>query len=99
MAFQDSTSNLNAEYEDDLGNMYLYNSTYYSALYIDEFDQYNPKKYLFNELKDAVRTTPPHLADANSLYREDNTFSGSLVTVQRFYSLPFTVDLHFNYRA
>jgi hypothetical protein len=45
-----------------------------------------------------VRTTPPHLADANSLYREDNTFSGMLVTVQRFYQLPFTVDLHFNYR-
>jgi hypothetical protein len=38
------------------------------------------------------------LADANSLYREDNTFTGTLVTVQRFYELPFTVDLHFNYR-
>jgi len=45
-----------------------------------------------------VRTTPPHLADANSLYREDNTFSGTLITVQRFYKLPFTVDLHFKYR-
>jgi hypothetical protein len=67
-------------------------------LYIDEHDQYDPKKYFFNELKDCVRTTPPHLADSNSLYREDNTYSGILVTVQRFYQLPFTIDLHFDYR-
>jgi hypothetical protein len=45
-----------------------------------------------------VRTTPPHLFDSGSLYREDNTFSGNLVTVQRFYYLPFTLDLHFGYR-
>jgi hypothetical protein len=65
---------------------------------VDERDQYNPKKYFFNELKDVVSTTPAHLADAASLYREDNAFSGNLITVQRFYQLPFSVDLHFGYR-
>lgn len=85
LSYQDSSDNKNAVYKDELGNTYLYNSTYYSALYIDEHDQYDPKKYFFNELKDCVRTTPPHLADSNSQYREDNTFSGILVTVQRFY--------------
>lgn len=49
-------------------------------------------------MKDEVRTTPPHLFDSGSLYREDNTFSGNLVTVQQFYNLPFTLDLHFGYR-
>jgi len=37
-SYQDSSSNLNAEYQDELGNRYLYDSTYYSALYIDEYD-------------------------------------------------------------
>jgi hypothetical protein len=45
-----------------------------------------------------VSTTPGHLADASSLYREDNAFSGNLITVQRFFKMPFTVDLHFGYR-
>ena len=94
----DAETNVAATYTDGLGNHYEYNSTYFSALQIDEHDQYEPKKYFFNELKDTVRTTPPHLFDSASLYREDNSFSGNLVTVQKFYQLPFTVDLHFGYR-
>ena len=90
--------NVSPVYKDSSGNSYKYDSTYYSALNIDESDQYQADKYFYNELKDAVRTTPPHLADAASLYREENTFSGNLVTVQQFFELPFTVDLQFGYR-
>ena len=35
LSYKDSASNLNALYHDELGNSYLYDSTYYSALYID----------------------------------------------------------------
>lgn len=80
VSFQDSEDNEPATYTDGLGNLYTYDSTYFSALTVDEHDQYNPKKYFFNELKDTVRTTPPHLADSASLYREDNAFSGNLIT-------------------
>lgn len=97
LSIQDEGSKY-ATYSDGLGNDYYYNSTYYSALTVDEKDQYDPKKYFFNEVKDEVRTTPPHLFDSGALYREDNTFSGNLITSQRFYELPFTADLHFGYR-
>jgi len=72
-----------------LNNKYTYGSIYYSALMVDEHDQYDPKKYFYNELKDAVKTTPPHLADSGSLYREENVYAGNLITAQKFYELPF----------
>jgi hypothetical protein len=81
MSIEDAKTNKAAIYTDELGNFYEYDSTYFSALTVDENDQYNPKKYFFNELKDTVRTTPSHLFDSGSLYREDNAFSGNLVTV------------------
>ena len=98
LGFADSLDDKSATYDDGRSNLYTYDSTYFSALTVDERDQYNPKKYFFNELKDVVSTTPAHLVDAASLYREDNAFSGNLITVQRFYQLPFSVDLHFGYR-
>ena len=78
---QDAAGNVNAEYSDDRGNTYVYGSDYFTALTVDEGDNYNPKKYFFDELKDAVGTTPPHLADPNSLYRAETAFTGNLVTV------------------
>lgn len=37
-SYEDLETNRNFEYFDELGNSYIYNSTYYSAIYIDEHD-------------------------------------------------------------
>lgn len=81
LSYIDSIQNQNADYSDGLGNTYLYNATYFNALTIDEGDNYNADKYFFNELKTAISTTPPHLANADSLYRAETAYSGNLVTV------------------
>ena len=75
-----------------------YSSNYFYALTIDEQDQYDAKKYYYNEMKDTLSTTPTHLFDPDSLYRAETAYSGNLVVMQRFYQLPFALDLHFGYR-
>jgi len=47
-------------------------------------------------VKDAVKTVPPHLFDPSSLYRAETAFSGNMVVQQKFYKLPFTLDIHYN---
>jgi len=65
---------------------------------VDEDDQYDAKKYYFEECKDKVDTTPPTLFDPSSLYRSETSYTGNLILMQRFYELPFSVDIHFGYR-
>ena len=68
------------------------------AYTVDENDQYDAKKYYFEECKDKVDTTPPTLFDPSSLYRSETSYTGNLILMQRFYELPFSVDIHFGYR-
>lgn len=75
-----------------------YTANYFLAFNIDENDQYDAKKYFFNECKDKVGTMPPTLFDPTSLYRAETSYSGNLVMMQKFYELPFSVDIHFGYR-
>lgn len=81
LSYKDDSKNVNMTYQDELGNEYLYDATYFNALTVDEGDIYDAKKYFFNELKDNVSTTPPHLANADSLYRAETALSGNLVTI------------------
>ena len=49
-------------------------------------------------MKDTLSTTPVHLFDPKDLYRAETANIGNLVVMQRFYQLPFALDLHFGYR-
>ena len=57
----------------------MFDADYFYALTVDEQDNYDPKKYYYNEVKDAVKTVPPHLFDPSSLYRAETAFSGNMV--------------------
>ena len=96
--YNDKSSNKNPSYLNDQNVTEAYTANYFYALTLDENDQYDAKKYFYNEVKDKVGTTPPHLFDPESLYRAETAYSGNLVVMQRFYQLPFAVDLHFGYR-
>ncbi len=75
-----------------------YAADYFLAYNIDEGDQYDAKKYFFDECKDKVDTTPPTLFDPSALYRAETSFTGNLVLMQKFYQTPFSIDIHFGYR-
>ena len=98
IAYNEPESNKSASYTDSQGNVVTYNSNYFLAYTIDEEDQYDAKKYFIDECKDKVGTTPPTLFDPDSLYRAETSYSGNLILMQRFYELPFSVDIHFGYR-
>ena len=78
--------------------MVEYTANYFLAYTVDENDQYDAKKYYYEECKDKVDTTPPTLFNPDSLYRSETSYTGNLILMQRFYQLPFSVDIHFGYR-
>ena len=98
LAYNEPDSNKAASYIDDRGNVRNYTANYFLAYTVDEDDQYDAKKYYFDECKDKVDTTPPTLFDPSSLYRSETSYSGNLILMQRFYEVPFSVDIHFGYR-
>ena len=98
LGFKQSPTTSNPSYIDIEGNSVCYDSDYFYALYVDERDQYDARKYYYEEVKDVVSTTPAHLFDPTSLYRDETSYTGNLVVQQKFFNLPFAVDLHFAYR-
>mmetsp|Transcript_589 Transcript_589/g.762 ORF Transcript_589/g.762 Transcript_589/m.762 type:complete len:156 (+) Transcript_589:471-938(+) len=98
MAYNEPETNKPASYINGQGDSVSYTANYFLAFNIDEEDQYDAKKYFFNECKDKVDTTPPTLFDPTSLYRAETSYSGNLVMMQKFYELPFSMDIHFGYR-
>lgn len=98
LAYNEPESNVNASYIDGGGNTVTYAANYFLAYTVDEEDQYDAKKYFFDECKDKVDTTPPTLFDPESLYRSETSYSGNLVLMQKFYEMPFSLDIHFGYR-
>ena len=98
LAYIDKDTNVNPTYLDIQNNTVTYSADYFFALTIDEHDQYDAKKYYYNEMKDTLSTTPVHLFDPEDLYRAETAYSGNLVVMQKFYKLPFALDLHFGYR-
>jgi len=98
LAYNEPDTNVSASYIDSEGNTLIYSANYFLAYTVDEEDQYDAKKYFFNECKDKVDTTPPTLFDPSSLYRSETSYSGNLVLMQKFYEMPFSLDIHFGYR-
>jgi hypothetical protein len=98
LAYNEPDTNVNASYIDSEGNTLTYSSNYFLAYTVDEQDQYDAKKYFINECKNKVDTTPPTLFDPSSLYRSETSYSGNLVLMQKFYEMPFSLDIHFGYR-
>ena len=98
VSYNEPSTNKPATYTNGQGNPVSYTANYFLAFNVDEQDQYDAKKYFFNECKDKVDTTPPTLFDPTSLYRAETSYSGNLVMMQKFYELPFTTDIHFGYR-
>lgn len=99
MAHNEPDTNKSASYINGEGESLTYDANYFLAFNVDEEDQYDAKKYFFNECKNKVDTTPPTLFDPNSLYRAETAMLGNLVMMQKFYELPFTQDIHFGYRS
>ena len=94
LGFQESNTTKPATY-----NGAEFSSNYFAALTVDELDEYDAKKYFTNEIKDYGFWVPPHtLFDPDSLYRAGTPYSGNLVMIEKFYQLPFQVDIHFGYR-
>ena len=98
LSYNEPDTNKSASYVDSQGNTLEYTANYFLAYTVDEDDQYDAKKYYFEECKDKVDTTPPTLFDPSSLYRSETSYTGNLILMQRFYELPFSVDIHFGYR-
>lgn len=98
VSYNEPSSNSNASYINGQGDSLSYNADYFLAYTVDEGDQYDAKKYFFNECKDKVDTTPPTLFDPSALYRAETSYTGNLVLMQKFYQTPFSIDIHFGYR-
>jgi len=76
----------------------LYDADYFYALQIDQQDEYNPKKYYFMEIHDDVASTPHHLFNPKALYRAETAYSGNQLVKQKFFTMPFSMDIHFGYK-
>ena len=98
LSYNEPNTNKPATYTNGQGSPVSYTSNFFLAFNVDQKDQYDAKKYFYNECKDKVGTTPPTLFDPESLYRAETSYSGNLVMMQKFYELPFLTDIHFGYR-
>lgn len=98
LSFQEGPANKNPGYKNLRNNTEVYDSDYFYALTIDQKDEYNPKKYYFQEVHDDVASTPHHLFDPKALYRAETAYSGNQLVQQKFYTLPFQIDIHYGYR-
>ena len=98
LAYSDKDTNTNPSYINGHNVSIPYTANYFYALTIDEEDQYDAKKYYLDEVKNVVQETPASLFDPDSLYRAETAYEGNLVVMQKFYTLPFSMDLHFAYR-
>jgi hypothetical protein len=76
----------------------VYTADYFYALMIDQHDEWDPKKYYFMEIHDDVASTPHHLFNPDALYRAETAYEGNQLVKQKFFNLPFSLDLHFAYR-
>ena len=76
----------------------MYDADYFYALQIDQQDEYNPKKYYFMEIHDDVASTPHHLFNPKALYRAETAYSGNQLVKQKFFTMPFSMDIHFGYK-
>ena len=81
VAYNDAPGNKNPSYRDLQNVTETYDADYFFALTIDEYDQYDAKKYYYEEVKDVVSTTPAHLFDPEALYRAETAYSGNLVVM------------------
>lgn len=79
-------------------NSVPYNSTYFYALTLRDHETYNPKPHYFQETHDGTSGMPAQLFDLDSLYRAETAMKGNQVLQQKFYKMPFTLDIHFGYR-
>jgi hypothetical protein len=77
--YNPSSDTQSAGYKDVHNKTIKYDDDYFYALTIDDEDQYDAYKYFNNELKDQVKTMPPHLFAAHDLYRAQTSMVGNLV--------------------
>lgn len=94
---QEGPNNSNPGYKDLRNNTEVYTADYFYALLVDQQDEYDPKKYYFMEIHDDVASTPHHLFNPDALYRAETAYEGNQLVKQKFFNLPFSMDIHFSY--
>jgi hypothetical protein len=50
------------------------------------------------EIHDDVASTPHHLFNPDALYRAETAYEGNQLVKQKFFNLPFSMDIHFSYK-